>query len=117
MAMLVIDGLTVNVALNGGLASRVEDLTDRARSIAGTLLITQLSGTVAASKDNLSCTTVPLTTTDLDTLLTKLRSAAILPVTGDIGARDVSAIITAITPMTVAGLERRWVVSFELIQD
>lgn len=116
--MIAIDGLTVLVALNGGLNSRVEDLSDRERSVTGSLLITQLSSTAAAVKKNLSCTTVPLTTADRDTLLAKLVSAATLPITGDIGSFTASAVITADRqPVTLPGPTRRWTVSFELIES
>jgi hypothetical protein len=116
MAMLVIDGLTVNCSINGGIGSRVESLEDIDRSIAGSILRTQMSSTALASKEILSCRTIPLTTADRNTLVTKLQSAATLPVTGDIGPRTVAAVITSKTPMTVAGGVRRWIVSFDLIE-
>lgn len=157
MALLTIDGLTVNCTLSGGVSSRVEALEDMARSIAGTLLRTQLSSTALASKETLTCTTIPYSTADRDTLITKLESAATLSIAGDIGARACAAVVTSIQPMllptprpaqpansfwttspttghaapgvtgwfdsTTGALlvawapERRWIVSFDLIED
>lgn len=117
MAMMTIAGVDVRLSLASGVGSSIEDLSDRARSVAGSLLITQLSGTAGAAKETLRCQTVPLSTADRDTLVTALRSAAIHAVTGDIGARNAAAVITSINPVTLPGPTRRWVVSFDLIDS
>lgn len=115
MAVLIIDSLTVKCAIDGGIQSRIDDLSDRERAISGNLLITQLSSTANSQKDSLSCRTVPISTSDKNTLVTKLRSAATLSITGDIGARTAAPVLTGTTPIRVgAGL--RWIVSFDLIQ-
>lgn len=115
MAAVVLDGLTVRCAIDGGIQSRIDDLSDRERAISGDLLVTQLSSTANAQKDNLSCRTVPYSTGDKDTLVTKLRSAATLPLTGDVGSRTVVPVLTGLTPMRV-GAGIRWVVQFDLLE-
>lgn len=117
MAMLEIGpgSLPVLVSINGGLASRIENLDDVGRAIGGGLLITQLTSTAGARKDTLSCTTIPLDDTAKDALVTALTASAIIAVAGDIGARNAAARITGVNPAGLPGA-RRWIVTFDLIE-
>lgn len=117
MPMMTIGGINVPLAIANGMGGTVEDLSDRARAISGDLLITQLSGTVGDFKSVFACQTIPMDVTARDALLTALRSAAVLAVTGDVPVTSASAVVTAINPVTLPGPTRRWVVSFQLIEN
>lgn len=116
MAMLVIDGLTVKATVNGGIAGRIADLSDRGRAISGHLLVTQLHSGTNDYKETLSCATAPLESDDAAALITKLKSAATLPITGEVGSFTAAAVYTGRTPIKAGG-GVRWVVNFDLIED
>lgn len=117
MAMIVVEGTTVLCSIDGGIANRVENLEEIERSIAGTLLRTQMSSTAGASKQNVTCRTIPYSTADRDTLIGVLQGAALLTITGDIGSFEAAAVINAIMPVTFSGGVRKWVITFDLVED
>ena len=117
MAMMTIGGVNIPLTLDGGIGSQMDDLSDRGRSISGSLLITQLSSTAGDRKETLSCQTRAMTTAEVNTLVSALDASAIVAVTGDIGAANMAARIIGINPVTLPGPTRHWVVSFELSES
>lgn len=136
MAMLFItpnvggsSALAVKVAIDGGLSRNIEQMEDVARSVAGSLLVTQMASD-PDYRETVPCQTVPISETEAEALVDAIRSAAFHFVAIDTTTADpmdtpirttpttfeCHAVIRSITPITVPG-ERLWVVSFDLIES